>query len=120
MSERIEQLANLFRNAAAAAVAADPGEGLENDGGTCNMDTPAFRLPGVPASVVAEASTSAGVPAESFRWFGGKVWYWLRVPLHGQANRRSTMMTAAQRVLDRAQESGEVAGLESCGYYQMD
>ena len=30
MSERIEQLANLFRNAAAAAVAADPGEGLEN------------------------------------------------------------------------------------------
>lgn len=109
------ELADIFRRAAAAAEAADPGE---PDGGTCNMDTPAFTIDRVRSSTIEAAAEAAGVPVTEFKWFGGKRWWWLRVPLRGQGNRRTTMMEAAQRVLDEAAKS--VPGMRACGYCQMD
>lgn len=114
----VQALAELFKEADAAALAADPGEG--NDGGTCNCDTPAFRIKGVRMEQVQEASRLAGVPVQPFDWFGGRRWFWLVCVLMGQGNRRTRMMEAAQRVLRDAQESGRVAGLEACGYHQAD
>lgn len=109
-----DQLAALFRRAAAAAIAADPVD----DGGTCNTDTPAFRIERVRANVIEAAAAKAGVRVHGFSWFGGRRWFWLYVPMYGQGERRSTMMQAAQRVLDAAE--GAIPGFHACGYYQMD
>lgn len=116
----VQALAQVFREAKEAALAADPGAGLENDGGTCNCDTPAFRIKGAREAHILAAGEAAGVKPQPFDWFGGRRWYWLNVPLFGQANRRTRMMEAAQRVLRDAQETGRIAGLEACGYMQAD
>lgn len=113
----VDCLADIFKRAAAAALAADPGPGLENDGGTCNMDTPAFRIDRWRAEKIQEAARRAGVEVSEFTWFGGKRWWWLLVPMHGQANRRSRMMEAAQRVLN---DVTGIPGWHSCGYMAMD
>lgn len=107
-------LADAFRAAAAAAEAADPIE----DGGTCNIDTPAFAVT-VPRKVVEAAAADAGLTVSDFRWFGGR-WYWLNVPLRGQGNRRSTMMEAAQKVLQDLKTSGRIPTFRACGWQQMD
>ena len=112
-------LAEVFRQAKAAALAADPGEGMENDGGSCNMDTPAFKIPRA-GKAIEDAAKIAGIEVTNFSWFGSRSWYWLRVPLMGQANRRSRMMEAAQRVLNAAAESGRFPGMTACGYMQAD
>lgn len=111
------ELAKVFVEAKEAAIAAGSDE---SDGGSCNCDTPAFRIEGARAKTIAEAATIAGVEADPFNWFGGRRWFWLRVPLLGQALRRTRMMEAAQRVLRAAQESGRIPGLEACGYMQAD
>jgi hypothetical protein len=113
-----ERLIDLLQRANAAAVAADPGE--SSDGGTCNCDTPAFRIERARETEIEELAQAAGVRVTSFTWFGGRRWFWLNVPLYGQANRRSTMMEAAQRVLRDAEESNLIPGLKTCGYHQMD
>lgn len=120
----VDALADLFRRAEAAALAADPGDGLENDGGSCNFDTPAFRVERMQEATIQEAARLAGVRVEPFNWFGGRRWFWLMVTLRGQGNRRSKMMEAAQRVLNAAApEAGRTGihpGFRACGYYQMD
>jgi hypothetical protein len=108
------RLIEAFKRAASAAIAADPGPEPENDGGTANFDTPAIRLPGIREKFVAECATEAGISVSSFSWFGGKRWFFVRVPMHGQANRRSAMMEAAMRVLEEYPE------LNAQGYYRMD
>ena len=96
------------------------GGTLTCDGGSCNHDTPAFRISGVREKTIAEAAAAAGVEADPFTWFGGRRWFWLRVPLLGQGLRRTRMMEAAQRVLRAAQDTGRIPGLEACGYMQAD
>jgi hypothetical protein len=113
-------LADLFARAKQAALDADPGDGPENDGGTCNLDTPAFRAKGCRSSVIQAAAERAGLSVSEFHWFGGKRWWWLHVPLLGQANRRATMAEAAARVLREAAESGEWPAFGACLYCQMD
>lgn len=108
-----ETLVHAFREAAAAALAADPGEGLENDGGTCNFDTPAIRLPGVREKFLKECAAEAGIDVDPFDWFGGRRYYWVRVPMYGQANRRSRMAEAACRKLKEL-------GLPATMYSQAD
>jgi len=112
----VSKLAAILQRAHAAAVAADPGEG--NDGGTCNMDTPAFRIDRVKETTIQKAANLAGVEVMRFGWLGRDSWYWLRVPLLGQGNRRSTMMKAAQKVLNDS--APQIPGFHACGYYQMD
>jgi hypothetical protein len=110
-----ESLANCFRAAREAAEAID----REEDGGTCNMDSPAFRLPRVPDKLIREAAELAGVSASDFLWFGRKRWYWLHVPLHGQGNRRSRMSHAATQALREAAEA-TCPQMQVCEYCQMD
>jgi hypothetical protein len=108
-----ETLIHAFREAAAAALAADPGEGLENDGGTCNFDTPAVQLPGARERFVRECAAAAGIDASPFSWFGGRRWFFVYVPMMGQANRRSLMAEAACRRLKEL-------GLHAVMYCQAD
>lgn len=116
--KKIEILTQVFKQAAAAAIAADPGTGLENDGGTCNLDSPAFRIPGLRQNTIEAAAEKAGVTITDFTWFGSQKWFWLGVPLYGQANRRSAMSTAASKVLDEKENC--IPGFESCQYMAMD
>lgn len=120
MTTLTKQLAELFRKANQAALSADPGEGLENDGGTCNMDCPAFRVDRARESTIRAAAELAGVEVYAFNWFGGRKWFWLRVTLHGQANRRSRMAEAAARVLRSAAEQNTIPGFNACMYCQAD
>lgn len=106
------ELTSIFKEAREAALNADPG----SDGGTCNFDTPAFKIPRIRKSTIAQAAAAANVSVSRFHWMGGS-WYWLHVPMNGQGSQRTTMMEAAQRVLD--ERIGEVNG-SACGYYQMD
>jgi hypothetical protein len=92
-----QTLIHAFREAAAAALDADPGEG--QDGGTCNFDSPAIHLPGIPAKFVEECAHEAGIRAADFKWLGGKRWFWILLPTRGQANRRTIMAEAGCRRL---------------------
>jgi len=112
-----DNLVQVMRDAATAAIDADPGEG--NDGGTCNLDTPAFRIHRAQKQDIELAAERAGVTVSEFKWWGGERWWWLNVPLYGQGNRRSAMMTAAQRVLNGVGPDC-VKGWHACGYYAMD
>jgi hypothetical protein len=74
-------LVHAFREATAAALAADPGQ--EADGGSCNFDTAAIRLPGVRERLVLECAAEAGISASAFDWFGGRRWFFVFVTMHG-------------------------------------
>jgi hypothetical protein len=114
--EKIQRLAALFRAADRAAKDADPGP--DADGGTCNLDSPAFRVQGMQRRSIEAAAEEAGVTVARFTWLGGRKWYWLNCALFGQANRRSAMMKAALDALRTGE--GTIPGLSVCGYYQMD
>ena len=106
-----QTIVHAFREAAAAALAADPGQ--EQDGGTCNFDSPAIRLPRVREKFLRECAAEAGISVNPFDWFGGKRWYWVNVPMHGQGNRRTRMAEAACRKLKEL-------GLPATMYCQAD
>lgn len=110
----VYRLAEIFRAARDAALLADTDT---EDGGTCNCDTPAFRIHGIRQSFIEKAAAIAEVDVTDFTWFGGCRWFWLNVPIRGQGNRRARMMHAAQQVLDAVDD---IPGWSSCGYYQMD
>ena len=105
-----EFLIQAFREAADAAVAADPG--ADADGETCNFDRLAVKLPGIRVKTVMECATIAEISVDEFIWFG-RQWFCIHVPSHGQANRRTVMAQAACRKL-------QDFGLKSLLYYQMD
>jgi hypothetical protein len=115
--ELVKKLADLFRRAAEAALAADTDE----DGGTCNFDTPAFRIKRCRKTVIEAAAREAGVLVDvtEFTWFGQR-WFWLIVPMHGQAARRTRMAEAAAKVLREAQEKGEIPEFRALLYCQSD
>jgi hypothetical protein len=104
-------LVRAFREAAAAALAADPGP--DQDGGTCNFDTPAVRLERVRGRFVEDCAALAGISASAFNWFGGRRWFFIHVPAHGQANRRTIMAEAGCRRLKEL-------GLHAMMYMQAD
>jgi hypothetical protein len=112
----VEQLTAAFSDAKDAAIAA--GDANREDDGTCNMDTPAFRIEGVRSSVIEAAAAAAEVRVDDFKWFGGRRWFWLFVPLMGQGNRRSRMSSAATKALK--QHEDKIPGLRVCEYQQMD
>lgn len=108
-------LTGLFRRAETAAMEA--GVDLE-DGGTCNLDHPAFRIDRVRESSIQKIATRAGLDVTPFQWFGGRKWFWLNVPLYGQANRRARMAQAASKVLQEGEKT--IKGFSACCYCQMD
>jgi hypothetical protein len=117
-AEKTLMLGELFKRANEAAIAADPGDGLENDGGTCNFDTPGFKCKHMRMKTVRDAAAYAGVGISDVELYG--TWFLVRVELRGQAARRTKMMEAAQEVLVDFQESGKLPGFEAIGYYQAD
>ena len=114
------KLTELFIRAEMAALAADPGPGPEHDGGTCNLDSPAFRVDRLRQSVIEAAAKDADLSVTDFTWFRGQRWFWLRTTTNGMANRRSTMAEAADKVLRAAQEANEIPGFHACLYCQAD
>lgn len=119
-SERCRKLGVVLRRAEEAAIAADPGEGLHNDGGSCNFDAPIFLVHRAEAMFYDWAAKKAEIPPGSFSTFLRRRWYWPAFTLRGQANRRSTMAQAAYDVLKAAEDSKEVPGLHVFFYQQMD
>jgi hypothetical protein len=105
-----KSLVHAFREAAAAALAADPGQ--DADGGTCNFDSPTIFLPGVREKLVQECAAEAGIGFSARKWFGRR-YFFVETPAYGQANRRSIMAEAACRRL-------EEMGLKAVLYCQAD
>lgn len=114
----VDDLAEVLKRAKAAGLAADPG--ADADGGTCNFDTPAFRIARAREATILEAAKLAGVDVCSFKWRGNSTWFWLQDSTLGQGNRRTKMMGAAQAVLRECSEANTIPGFEACGYYAMD
>lgn len=109
-----QRLVELFRQAGLAALKASDDE---EDGGTCNMDSPAFRIDRMLTSTIKRLAKTANLSACEFTWMG-KRWFWLNVPLYGQGNRRARMAKAAADVLEAA--NGQIEGFHGTCYYQMD
>ena len=113
MSLNKENLIAALKAAVKAAIEADP----VHDGGTCNMDSPAIYMPRIRANTIDKIEKESGVKLCQFSWFGSSSWYWVNTPIHGQGDRRTTMMEAALKVL-KAADLGD--GIKAMGYYQMD
>ena len=112
--ENKQKLISALKNAELAAVAADPGQ--DADGGSCNFDKPAIQIPNIRETTMKKIAEDSGVDLYPFHWMGNKKWYWVRTSSNGQANRRTTMMEAALKILK--DESPE--GVRVQGYYQVD
>ena len=109
-----QQLVSALKNAEIAAITADPGQ--DADGGTCNFDKPAIRIPNIRKATMQEIAQASGITLHPFHWLGNKVWYWVGTSANGQAHRRTTMMQAAVNVLKDESPDGILVN----GYYQMD
>lgn len=115
----IDDLAEILKEAKAAALAADPGESASMTG-TCNLDSPVFCIAGARAAAIEKAAAKAEVSVSRFTWWGQKNWYFINGVALGQADRRTTMTDAAVKILRQASDSGKIAGFTGCGYYQAD
>lgn len=109
------QLVEALRIAKASAEMA--GQNTE-DGGSCNLDSPALRLKGWPEALVKAAGEEAGVRLAPFHWFGNVLWYWVCLDFHGQGNRRARMSQAAVDVLHRCLDAHD--WVKVAHYMQMD
>lgn len=85
-----DQLAEIFAKAKAAAESFK-----DTHDGNCNVGTPAFKVDGVPETLVTGAAEQAGVSVTPFKRDGER-WYWLHVA-KGQA-----MVEAAVKALKNA------------------
>ncbi len=103
-----------------AKLAADAAIVGHQDDGTCNMDTPSFRIPGVQAKTLKEAALAAGVTVTEFNSGMGPRSWWLMLSWAGQANLRSRQMEAALKSLREDPELKDVPGFQAWGWYQMD
>lgn len=107
-----EKMIKAFNAAKEAAAKADPGNGLENDGGTCNFDSPQFYAKGARATTIEAIAKECGLSTMKLSgWHRG--WYCLLGLTFGQGQRRTTMAEAATRAL-------KDSGLAASTYYQMD
>jgi hypothetical protein len=114
--EQKDALIDAFRRAELASLSAKGDE----DGGTCNIDTPAFRIDRCSEGQIQDAAQRAGVRVDSFTWLGGRRWFWLEVTTYGQGNMLARMSTAASKVLSALETAGTVPGFHACQYCQMD
>lgn len=106
----INTLTDTFKKANEAAIAA--GAANPEDGGTCNFDTPTVFFGRTSRTKVEAAAKAAGITVHYFSWMG-RTACWINVRMDGQANLRSRMAEAADKVL-------KAAGLKAVMYYQMD
>lgn len=85
----------------------------EDDGGTCNFDSPVLFFPkGTRSERVQRIAKSAGIDLDVRRWLG-RTCYSVGTAASGQGALRTRMAEAAYR-------SMKDAGLDVMMYYQMD
>ncbi len=82
---------------------------VSDDGGTCNFDSPAIKLPRWQVAKVKQAAAEAGCGC--FVWFSGVYVFVLRCD--GQANKVTAAAEAAEKALKNA-------GYDAFVYYQAD
>lgn len=97
----------------AAKIAAFFVRNLEEDGGTCNFDSPSIALPHWREADVEACAAAAGLSCFSWKSYGGKRWVFSVPGPCGQGNCRSTMAEAMTEAL-------KDAGYDAYTYYQMD
>lgn len=106
-----EAIAELLKRADAAARAAKAEN--DDDGGTCNLDSPTlFFDKTVRDSRVQKIAAMAGIGLDKTKWFKRRC-YFVRTETDGQGNRRSRMAEAACKVLREA-------GLDAMMFYHAD
>jgi hypothetical protein len=104
------KLALDLTDARRAALTATNGE---NDGGTCNFDAAAIRIPGSNTAKVQQAFAKADLHA-TLRGSGDWAGYWLiSSPVGGQGNLRTRAAEAIQQTLHER-------GWLTTTYYQLD
>lgn len=106
-----EKIKAAFLAAKTAGLKADPG--ADHDGGTCNFDTPEFRMKGARATVLEKIAASVGLYVTRRMGGYGSGYFLLGGCSHGQAARRTTMAEAATKALDEN-------GLDASVFYMMD
>jgi len=108
----IERFALALKSANKAAIEAD--KGIENDGGTCNFDTPILDFKGWKEIEIQKLSQLSGIrigdKMTSKFWKGCRMIY---VQMNGQGANRTRMAEAAFKSLQEA-------ALPASMYYQMD
>ena len=82
---------------------------VSDDGGTCNFDSPAIKLPRWQVAKVKQAAAEAGCGC--FVWFSG--FYVFPLCCGGQANKVTAAAEAAEKALKNA-------GYDASVYYQAD
>jgi hypothetical protein len=108
-----KKIVTVIQDAIKAADAADPGPGLDNDGGTCNFDAAYLQVPGMrkaQAAEIAAALPSNCITLNDYPWQGRIL---MLRHSNGQAMRRTLMAEASGRVF---KASGMAYGM----YYQAD
>lgn len=85
-----------------------------DDGGTCNMDSPYFRVPRMRETTVLAAVQAGGSSAYSMEWLRSRI-FMVSIPMEGmgQGNRRTRAAEAMAKAM-------QAAGLDAGVYYQMD
>jgi len=96
----VPDLANALAGAEMAAELADPGDGLQNDGGSCNFDTPMVCRHGLRKSQIARVFALCGIEIQ--KGYRAGQWLITGFGLKGQAMRRTLMAEAAGRFLSDA------------------
>ena len=97
----------------AAKLAAFFVRDLNDDGGSCNFDSPAISLPRWREADVKACAEAAGLSVFCWNSWGGKRWVFSVPGPCGQGNCRSTMAEAMTEAL-------QAAGFDAVTYYQMD
>lgn len=109
IKEKIALYAEAIKKASQAALESDPVE----DGGTCNLDSVTINFTGWRQSHIDELSQLANVQI-SHKLSGFHSGYrFISTPTFGQANRRTTMVEAANKIL-------RSYNIPSSVYYAMD
>lgn len=86
---------------------------MDDDGGTCNFDSPALELPKWAAADVEVCAKAAGLRCFTWKPFGRRMWVFTVPEPCGQGDNRTRMAEAMSASLKK---SGFDAGM----YYRMD
>lgn len=108
-----EKMNKLIDALNAAKIAAFSVRNLEDDGGTCNFDSPSITLPRWREADVNACAEAAGLSCFAWNSYGGKRWVFSVPGPCGQGNCRTTMAEAMTEAL-------KAAGYDAFTYYQMD
>lgn len=110
VTAKMQSLINALEAAKAAAFMA---RNLDEDGGTCNFDSPSIALPRWKVAEVEACAKAAGLSCYSWKSWSGKRWVFTVPGPCGQGNCRSRMAEAMTAALSSF-------GFDAVTYYQMD